>query len=147
MTKKHKRPTAAREPLQGKRAVANEHLAGEYRLRSPVWKFRRHAKSGQFAWLSLRESDLPGVFNALSGYEQMRWAEIEARPHCHAMPVSECHEEVGRHLATQGYDFDELFQLSTGNKGRLFGVRLDHVFEIIFWDCDHKVYETKKRNT
>lgn len=118
-----------------------------YRSRTPVWSFIKYAKAGTFAWTALTGADLPRVFNALAGYEGMNWCQIETKPHCHVMEVSVCHRDIGEYLTNQGLDIDSLFQLSTGNKGRIFGVRIEHVFQIIFWDCDHQGFKTEKKNT
>jgi hypothetical protein len=143
-----KRPKPGFIPQSGKKQPkADESLARAYRDQNPVWKFARHAKGGAFAWTSLESEDLPRVFNALAGFEGMRWSDIENKDHCHEMGVDRCHEEIGTHLAQQGHDVDVLFQLSTGNKGRIFGIRTQHVLEIVFWDRDHDVYATKKKNT
>lgn len=145
---KNKKPKVRQEPDPRKQPRANEDAARAYRQKRPAWKFSRHARAGTFCWTSLSDRDLPRVFDALAGYEQMLWKDIEdGRDHCHHMEVADCHREVGEYLTQHGWDIDTLFQLSVGNKGRVFGVRSEHEFEIIFWDVDHKVYETKKRNT
>src|SRR5690606_25479688 len=130
---------------------ANEALADEYKRRAPVWRFCKHARPPcPFAWTSMTADHLPRVFDALAGYEGMTWGDIlqqSKHRHCHPMPVDELHKEVAEHLAQQGHDIDPLFQMGTGNRGRIYGARVDHVFEIIFWDPEHKIYVTKKKNT
>lgn len=147
MAKSNKQAKAAFSPRPAKRAKADDSLARAYRSRPPVWSFARHAKGGSFAWTALGEPHFPRVFDALAGYEAMPWGQIEAKPHCHPIDVEDCHHDIGQYLAQQGWDIDSLFQLSIGNKGRLFGERIDHVFRVMFWDADHQVYETQKRNT
>lgn len=41
----------------------------------------------------------------------------------------------------------ELFRFRLGSTRRLWGFRADHMFHVVWWDPDHKVYPSEPKNT
>ncbi|MBQ1165949.1 hypothetical protein KBZ21_49005, partial [Streptomyces sp. A73] len=44
-------------------------------------------------------------------------------------------------------DMTKIWKLRIGGAGRLGGFLVGHVFHIIWWDPDHQVWPSKKKNT
>lgn len=84
----------------------------------------------------------------LTNFVTMKWHEIEAavtdsghRMH-HSMEIERlCDECQTRLLELERVDGD-IYRFRLGNKRRLWGFRMLHVFEILWYDPEHNVYPT-----
>lgn len=84
---------------------------------------------------------------ALSQFESLTWAEIEAlssssghRMH-HLQDVSTLVEEAQlRWLELNLEEFDTAFRFRLGNKRRFWGFRVQGHFFGVWWDREHRLY-------
>ena len=85
----------------------------------------------------------------------MTWQEIEQQSggrskgtNSHPIPVDQLTKEArDRLLELQIDDVDELFSLRLEGKVRVFGVRSGHVMQLLWFDFEHSICESKKKNT
>jgi hypothetical protein len=120
------------------------------------WSFRWTDVDYQGAWdWDLQSSETKAILRFLGDMQGKTWSEClagrsgEHKSH-HGQPVTSLCREAQRRLAEWlGWQDlpDELFRFRLGGKPRLWGFRSGAVFEIIWFDRDHAVYPTGKRNT
>ena len=118
-----------------------------YRSQTPLWSFKEIALEGQYSWASMDTCDRRDAYSALKSYETMRWNEIEQVPHCHSAEAAEMDARVRAFLAQHCPYVESMFQLKIGSKGRVFGVRVDRVYQIVIWDGEHEAFPTQLRHT
>ena len=89
------------------------------------------------------------IHSAMKGYETMTWAAIDQKKSCHPWPDPyKLPKKAQDALTRLGFKLEQLeglYQLSTGNLGRLLGIRDRTVFSILWWDPNHTFYPTQKR--
>ena len=86
----------------------------------------------------------------LHEYEEMSWSEAMVPRSNHPMPVNRLCPVAKKRLLELHHEAATLYQLkiSGGNgKQRLWGLRRENIFQILWWDPEHKVYPIRKRNT
>jgi hypothetical protein len=102
---------------------------------------------GQRGWT---EEDWKNIIEPkLSNFETMLWREIEAaisdsghKMH-HSMPVDVIHDECQCRLIELEKLDGDIYRFRLGNRRRLWGFRILNVFEILWYDPTHKVYEVE----
>jgi hypothetical protein len=86
---------------------------------------------------------------------QLTWGEIENqtwgnrnnrhRKH-HDQPVETLEEPAQADIALRKLDTTfggDIFRFRLAGEARLWGFRRDHVFHVVWWDPNHKVYDPK----
>jgi len=58
----------------------------------------------------------------------------------HAQPLDSLCEEAQLRWIEIEREEDELFRFRTGGKQRIWGFRTGHVFNVVWWDSEHKIY-------
>lgn len=119
----------------------------QYRMRKPLWSFRLLALTGPYAWTSLTDGQRTRVYNALKSYESMTWTEIEQKKSCHYAEVGDLEPSFKKFVASHCPTVELLFQLRVTGAGRIFGTRIGHVLQIIFWDSEHGALPVELKNT
>ncbi|MEU3287833.1 hypothetical protein [Streptomyces longwoodensis] len=63
--------------------------------------------------------------------------------------MEECpNRDATRRLTELGYDaIDGLSRLSLGGKPRLYGIRNQNEFSILWWDPEHQIWPAPKKHT
>lgn len=149
MSHRDKRPVAALSPSSGKTPTAVSDPT-EYRSRKIAWRVGKidlaHAKwggkiiTGTDWWQKLH--------GRLKNLESMTWAEIEKDRHSHAFEVRHlCKDAQDRLLELKLQTIDTLYQIHVNGPGRLWGIREGALLSILWWDPNHTVYPTEKKNT
>jgi hypothetical protein len=143
--KRNKRPKTTFQPKITKEAVHTRNPEG-YQNQYIAWHFECMDTSG--SW-SCNMSTLHSIKDRLHEYEKTRWSELGASNH--PLPVNKIISEAQRRLSELGYtDYENLYQfdIKNGNgKQRLWGLRIENIFKILWWDPDHEVYPVRKRHT
>lgn len=143
-----KKPVIALAPPSGKRPRFNVNDPTIDAARRPCWRIQYVDKGGPFAWTKIEPGDLLTVLGALANYETMNWTDIEARKSCHKMPTASVSKEARQRLdEIELDDVEDLYQLQVNNRFRVFGMRDRNIFYVLWWDPEHQVYPTQKRNT
>ena len=118
--------------------------------RRPVWRFADLDDDGPWALSSCTQKDLPDIFAKLRTYESMRIGEIfsPGSEHGKAYPVETLPKHAQDRLVTLNRDDEtELVRLRFGGRKRFYGVLREHVFHVLWWDPEHEVVPSQKRNT
>jgi hypothetical protein len=92
---------------------------------------------------------LKPILSRLEEYELKSWNEIKGEPRNHPMPTYKIEPKAQARLTKIKYgDTGELNQLDIKNgkqKQRLWGIRRENIFQILWWDPDHTVYIPRSR--
>ncbi len=77
----------------------------------------------------------------------MMWSDILNRNN-HEVYVSSISRAAQKRLAEIKLDdFDRLVSLRFSGKERLWGIKINNVFKLIWWDPNHEVYPSKLKHT
>ena len=105
---------------------------------------------GPWNWRTLPAEKLHEILDKLAGWEGKTWAQVigEDSAHQHSVPLAELIKPARDRLRELSLDdLDDLFRFRLGAMERLWGVPLDNVFYLLWWDPDHEVCPSKKRHT
>lgn len=143
--KKKKQARNTENPNTSKQAKHSKNPEG-YQHQLLAWHFRLMDKGGEWP---CNLKIINSILQRLHEYEEKRWSDIVDSPHNHPMPVESIEQKAQRRLCKIGLeDAGTLYQLKiagNGGKRRLWGIRQENVFQIIWWDPNHSVYITKSR--
>jgi hypothetical protein len=93
---------------------------------------------------------LDRILRRLRDFESMTWAEMQQGKHCPAkeIPVAHLAPEAQARLSEIGHDdVDSLWELHLAGKPRLWGIRAQAVFHVLWFDLDHAVCPSHLRHT
>lgn len=163
MAKKPKRPKAAAAPTGGKRAAVGQppqggkhaalHPASSDRDRRFTWRFGILDYDGgprrrRWSWLHL-DDDQRTVLKMLATMEQRTWDEAAGTGNvgtCKRIPAEDlCRDAQHRLVDLELDDQVGLWEIRVTSRARLWGVRLDAVFYVLWWDPNHEVCPGTRR--
>ncbi len=89
------------------------------------------------------------ILPKLRGFETQTWGEIlYDKKRNHSVLTSQIAPEAQKRLLEITMDDnDELFRFRLNGEQRLWGIREQNVFKILWWDPRHKVYPSQKKHT
>ena len=142
-------PRVAKEPSGEKQARTGEHPLA-YQTERPAWRIRLIDRGG--SWPITDDILISDIRPKLHHFESMTWNEIEAattggsrnrRKAHHEMPVYGLDAKAQKRLTDNKLDTDTLFRFKLGNKVRLWGIREQQIFNLLWYDPNHTVYPTE----
>ena len=137
-------PKHIQSPTTTKRANHTKNPEG-YQHQLIAWHFRIMDDSGKW---SCDLETVRKILPRLHEYETKRWFEVVKHKRNHPMPVENIEPAAQRRLSKLGFgDTGTLYQLQIaggGGKQRLWGLRQENVFQIIWWDPNHTIYIPKR---
>jgi len=78
----------------------------------------------------------------------MTWQDIEGGTGSHPIPKNDLVKVAQDRLTTLRMDdLDDVFSLRLSNTKRIFGVRVENILKILWYDPDHHVCPSPKKNT
>jgi hypothetical protein len=113
------------------------------------WRVRRADWDGQWGWHTAdARVILLEVVSKLHDYETMKWAEIEGDRN-HFVALDHICGDAQRRLRELGLEdeVEALFSLHLTGPKRVWGIRDGAVLHVLWWDPDHTVCPSIKRNT
>jgi hypothetical protein len=114
---------------------------------SPIWRFGILDFDGEWHW-NLDAATLRNVRDKLVGFESMTWAEIEGKRHHYLSAGSVSKTALDRLEEIRQDDAaDLLFSLACSGPERLIGIRAGREFRLLWWDPEHEVCPSSKKNT
>lgn len=113
-----------------------------------TWRVRDIDYHGAWGWGKVTACLLFKIINRLHDYEGMSWGELLKGSHNHAMDIAKINTKAKARLQkTKFPGAGVLHQLNFGKKERIWGVREGAIFHVLWWDQDHTVYKTQRKNT
>jgi len=104
---------------------------------------------GEWSWPTGDEAQV--VLDAMIEFSKSTWAELvtqqtgpphKRRPKHHSEGLGALCKEAQERLSELHLDEvveEELFRFRLTGTGRLWGIKIGHVFYVLWWDRDHKV--------
>lgn len=91
-------------------------------------------------------SQFPNVAKCIKHYESMKWQDIFSRDHrvklSRLVPAAQ-----KRLISLRLDDVDELWRFGMNSRKRLWGVRFNAIFYVLWWDPEHAVCPSTKKHT
>lgn len=143
-------PPSSEPKAREKRVVTLDLDNENVRERRPVWRFADLDNDGPWSLSACTPSDLPDIFAKLRDYERMTIREIFHTDDGHGKtyPVETIPKHARDRLTEiKREDETELVRLRFGGRKRFYGILREHVFHVLWWDPEHQVFPSRKRNT
>lgn len=144
MRKKNKTPKYLQSPKTTKTPKYTQNPEG-YENKLIAWHFHRMDNDGEWA---CNYKILNEISHRLHEYEKMKWNEVTLPRRNHPMPIKKIERPAQKRLLELKMgDTETLYQIEI--KGipkknpRLWGVRQENIFQVLWWDLDHTVYIPK----
>lgn len=123
--------------------------------KKPAWKLAKMDFGGDWGFNKInRASILRELHRKLRNFEGMTWAEIERATGRsgklnHSIRIDRLKTSVQNRLRELRLleEHDYLYSLHFDATGRLWGIKDNEIFYILWWDQDHTVYPVTKRYT
>ncbi|MCW4458205.1 hypothetical protein [Microbacterium sp. MPKO10] len=134
----------------GKNPVTLDIDQEEVLSRRLVWRFSDVDRDGEWDPAAVSPKQMADLLAKMANYESMKLREIFASGSQHGKKyvVDEMPPKVKKRLVDiERDDETELVRLRCGSKPRLYGFLREHIFHILWWDAEHKVYPSKKKHT
>lgn len=114
-----------------------------------VWRVGILDKEGPWGWGSVPSDKIWGdIHLKMKDFESMTFDEIMRGGGSHFVSCSDLSKEAKDRLEEISQDdLDELFSLRLGNKPRIWGVRIENIFKILWWDPNHEICPSHKKHT
>jgi hypothetical protein len=76
----------------------------------------------------------------LQHYEDKTWMQIKEEQHCHPVPLTDITAKAQTRINNKYGGLDNLWQVKTEGRCRLFGLKDGQIFYLIWHDENHTVY-------
>ena len=114
------------------------------------WRLGDADLAGPYAWNSISSSDLARLIDVFREVDKKRWSAVmgEGMGEIKSIPRTSLCAAAQRRLETIKRDDESwLHEIRLGNKPRVWGIRDDNVFHVLWWDPEHDVCPAELRNT
>ena len=102
---------------------------------------------GPFSWKNLGAKLLQTIQDRLGAFERYNKDELK-KANCHPVPFDDLCLDAQKRLKTlKRDDLEELWSFRVGAKPRMWAILYDNVFNLLWWDPDHKVCPSEKKHT
>jgi hypothetical protein len=148
MGQRNKQPKRAFDPHPQRQPAAP--AAQDWNRQPPSWSFSRVDLEGPWGCGPVDGAILGGILRRLRDFESMTWAEMQQGRRCAAkeIPVEHLSTEARARLVAIGHDdIDSLWELHLAGKPRLWGIRAQATFHLVWFDLDHEVCPSHLRHT
>lgn len=115
------------------------------------WRFQHADNDGPWGIAKLEPAQLAELLNKLVAVESQTILELfnngeEPGKHyeAHRLPNKQALERL---TALKLGDMTRVSRLRFGGRERLYGFLVDNVFHVLWWDREHEVWPSTKRNT
>jgi hypothetical protein len=149
MSKNRRASFGANSPKGGKSPVLTPLDPGYNRIRA-CWRIQKLQLVSPYGWHELSPTEIAQMQRKLAQFEGRTWNEIfvNDKKYNHSVPVSEFDCPTAKQwMRTNLPREDELWTLYLGSTERIWGIRRDGAFHIIFWDPDHQIKLSHKKHT
>ncbi len=123
-----------------------------YYSRRPVWRLANmHMNEpDECGWHRLDGGQLNSVHSKLVELERLTWKEILVRDRHRNHPISVNKLVASAQKTLEKTPFrgtDQVVSLQLSGTERVFGVMENEIFNVLWWDPDHKVCPAPQKNT
>ena len=148
MGKKNKQPKSIHQINIEKKPVVKAETS--FNQSRPAWRLSLLQLVDPWGWHNLDQLKLVEIQRKLSNFETMTWNEIlvDAKKQNHAVQISQLAKKAQDRLREiKQDDVDELVSLRLQGKERVWGIREEQVLRLLWWDPNHEICPSLKKNT
>lgn len=148
---KGKRPASSYTPQADKRATnkvvpeTRRQPKGQARPEEPrgklLWSFHLFDPCGIWTDGADQDRAFHDIASSLRDLQQLDWSGLmQDHRRCHDIPMDHMVPEAWNRLVERRLDqFEKLMRFRCTGANRIYGIRTNDVFNIIWWDPDHRV--------
>lgn len=117
---------------------------------TPSWKLRWLVKTGDSGWKCVSYDEWwNDISQKIRQFEEMTWAEIKRyKKKHHSISVHLLNPEARQYLIKQHLDdYDKVFSFSIGGKKKIIGIRIDGIFNVLWYDPKHAICPSYLKHT
>lgn len=119
--------------------IENTHLA---------WRFSKADLNGPYHCGALSHEDFRQLWDRLRSFEGKNAEELHANGSLHEVSIENISREAKQRISELKYDdIDSIHSFRIDGKCRLWCMKYQNIFCILWWDKDHEVYPVEKRHT
>ena len=154
--KKKKKPTAKVKIKEVKRPRTDLSNYPESSINeNPVWKLGKIDFAGEWGFNNIDNgSTLKNLHQKLKNFESMTWGEIEKKRGKsgklnHFMTIDKISANAQERFEKirLSEEYDTLYSFHLSGTERLWGIRENEIYYILWWDKHHTVYPVGKKHT
>lgn len=121
-----------------------------------IWCFDKIDRSGKFAFDSNRpEFQHKLILDKIIDYSSMTWSDIKKQTHDdgkskhHMLSLDSLSDDAVERIKAKHLEeySDSIFSFALQNKLRIIGIRQNSYFHVIWYDSNHEIYPSNKKNT
>jgi hypothetical protein len=110
---------------------------------TPVWIFLLSDTDADWSGCDGTQKHVRNILAILGKYETMTWSDIEGKRN-HSIPVGSLTKIAQKRLQELNLDdISYLFSLHVNGLQRLWGIKENEEFRVLWWDPKHEVYKCK----
>ncbi len=149
MSKKRNRKKPTKKiRLSEERKARGGKKAEKYDHAVLVWYTDAIDDGGKWSWKKIRPKTwFRHICPAKHNFSTMKWSEIKGDRH-HSVPTCRIIKEAKDRLfdIDQG-DVDTLYSLAIGGEKRIWGIKSENKFKVLWWDPNHEICTSPKQHT
>lgn len=123
---------------------------GEVNGRHLTWRLSWLDKDGPWSLNEISRQTMIELMSKMVSFESMTVGEIfsTGSEHGKSYSVADLPPDAARRMKDiRRDDEDQIHRLRCGGSERLYGIMREHVFNVLWWDPEHQVWPSKKKNT
>ena len=122
----------------------------DHNVEKVAWRTGWMDHGGPWDWSNVEKEKFVEILQKLGHWEQKTWAQIMAEDptNQHDVEVPAMIKDAQDRLVEKNLDdYDSLFRFRFSGRERLWGVRAENIFYLLWWDPEHEVCPSVLRNT
>lgn len=140
-----KKPKWQVEPHPNKQPTATTPTS--YHKLNPSWRIAKMEMVDPFGWHQVDSAMLSYIRDRIIEFERRTWAEILGDHHNHPVEVGRLAPLAQERLQEMRQDdLEEMLSLRLSGKERIWGILDRGVCTLIWWDPEHQVCPSQKKN-
>lgn len=119
--------------------IETQHLA---------WRFSNADLAGPFHCCDFSLTDFRNMWDRLRAFEGMNYSALKRAKSLHEIPVSQMSKDAKERLKSLELDdIETMYSFHIDGPCRMWCMKHQNIFSILWWDRDHGVYIVRKRHT
>jgi hypothetical protein len=146
---KKKQAKVKNAPAESKTARVGEN-PGSTNHKQPAWIIGILDVDGPWGRTKVESVDdfVTKILKKLKNADSKTWAQIRSEPGNNDIPVEKLIKDARDRLKElKLQDLDAIFHFRFSGKERLWGIRDQHHFKILWWDPEHEICPSKLKHT
>ncbi len=139
--KRNKNPRIVKQPRKNPSLLSSTSL-------KPVWQTGIIDLEGPWSWENIQiDTFFKDILPKIQNFEKMSWNEILGRNN-HEVRIDQIGKQAQKRLRDLSLDdFERLVSLRLTGRQRVWGIKTNNIFKILWWDPDHKVCPSNLKHT